>query len=142
MNFFPLYIPMALMLILTFLVWCFMYYKRIGYSIANRIDAEKLYSPAQVAKLLPDDVNAPSNNLKNLFEMPVLFYVAIIVAALHNDHSITSNLSAWSFVFFRFCHSGFHCFNGKVMSRFICYLLSSLALFVLMANVFFQVLSR
>ncbi|MCH2057302.1 MAG: MAPEG family protein [Thalassotalea sp.] len=119
-----------------------MYYKRIGYSIANRIDAEKLYSPAQVAKLLPDDVNAPSNNLKNLFEMPVLFYVTIIVAALHNDHSITSNLSAWSFVFFRYCHSSFHCFNGRVMSRFICYVLSSLALFVLMANVFFQVLSR
>lgn len=142
MNFFPLYIPMALMLLLTFLVWCLMYFKRIGYSISKRIDAQQLQTPDRVATLLPDEVNAPSNNFKNLFEMPVLFYVTIIVAALHHDHSITSNLSAWSFVIFRYCHSGFHCFNGKVMSRFICYVLSSFALFVLMANVFSQVLSR
>lgn len=142
MHFYPLFIPMATMLLLTFIVWVYMYIQRIGYSINHKIDAEKLHSPQQVSALLPDNVNAASNNLKNLFEMPVLFYVTILVAAQIPDHSMISNLAAWSFVFFRVIHSVIHCTNGKVMARFIAYLLSSIALFVMMASVFWQLFSR
>lgn len=142
MHFYPLFIPMATMLLLTFIVWVYMYIQRIGYSLNNKIDAEKLHSPQQVSALLPDNVNAASNNLKNLFEMPVLFYVTILVAAQIPDHSMISNLAAWSFVFFRVIHSVIHCTNGKVMARFIAYLLSSIALFVMMASVFWQLFSR
>ena len=139
MNFYPLYIPMAVMMSLTLLVWLYMYVRRLSYVIKHNIHADELYAPEKVARLLPDSVNAASNNLKNLFEMPVLFYITILMAAQIHDHSIVSNLAAWSFVVLRITHSVIHCGNGRVMPRFVCYLLSCLALTTLMLNVFWQV---
>ncbi|WP_448211801.1 MAPEG family protein [Colwellia sp. MEBiC06753] len=141
MNFYPLYIPLAGMMVLTMLVWCYMYFTRLRYVLAKNINAERLKTPGKVSELLPDAINAPSNNLKNLFEMPVLFYITIIVASQIPDHSIVSNLAAWSFLFFRVLHSAIHCLNGKVMARFICYMLATIALFVLIINVFSHLFS-
>ena len=135
MSFYPLFIPMLAMMILTMLVWFYMYTLRLHYVMNARIHADKLHTPEQVSLLLPDRVNAPSNNLKNLFELPVLFYGAVFIASQIPDHSIISNLAAWSFLFFRVIHSIIHCTNGKVLARFIMYILSSFSLFVLIVNV-------
>lgn len=142
MNFYPLFTPAAGMIILTLFVWAFMYYKRLSYVMTHKIHASKLSSPDRVDKLLPDDVNAPSNNLKNLFEMPVLFYVIVFIGAEVPDHSIVSNLAAWSFLFFRITHSLIHCSNGRVLSRFIVYVLSTASLIVLVANVLYQLFTQ
>lgn len=142
MNFYPLFLPMIGMMLLTMLVWCFMYYKRLSFVMKERIHADKLHIPEQVTLLLPDDVNASSNNLKNLFELPILFYAIILVASHLHDHSIISNLSAWAFLCLRTVHSVIHCSNGKVMTRFKVYVLSSIALFILIFNVLWQLLAK
>ncbi len=128
MSFYPLFLPMIGMMLLTILVWCYMYYKRLSFVMNERIHADRLHVPEQVTLLLPDDVNASSNNLKNLFELPMLFYAIILVGSHIHDHSIISNLAAWAFLFLRTLHSVIHCSNGKVMARFKVYLLSSIAL--------------
>lgn len=132
---------MAIIMLLTVLVWLYMYTKRLSYVMKHQIHADKLHAPEKVTELLPESVNAASNNLKNLFEMPVLFYITVLIAAQVPDYSIVSNIAAWSFVFFRVIHSVVHCINGRVMPRFICYVLSCIALFALMGNVFFQLFS-
>ncbi|WP_286263294.1 MAPEG family protein [Thalassotalea atypica] len=142
MSFYPLFIPMLAMMLLTMIVWFYMYTLRLNYVMKARIHADKLHAPEQVSLLLPDHVNAPSNNLKNLFELPVLFYGVILVASQIPDHSIISNLAAWSFLFFRVIHSIIHCSNGKVLARFIVYVLSSLSLFVLIANVLLSLFNQ
>ena len=142
MNFYPLFIPAASMILLTLLVWVFMYFKRLCYVIKHGILADELATPDKIDKLLPDHVNAPSNNLKNLFEMPILFYVITFIAASIPDHSIISNLAAWSFLFFRVIHSVIHCLNGKVLPRFIVYILSTLALITLTINVVTQLFNQ
>ncbi|MFD2165261.1 MAPEG family protein [Thalassotalea euphylliae] len=140
MGYHPLFLPLFGMVLLTCLVWIFMYTKRLSYVTKHRIAADRLHLPEKVAELLPDHVNAASNNLKNLFEMPVLFYVTVFVAASIHDHSVVSNLSAWAFLFLRILHSIAHCMNGKVMPRFIFYVLSCLALFTFIGSVFGQML--
>lgn len=142
MNYHPLYLPMFGMMILTITVWFTMYALRLSYVIKHRIGAQQLHKPEQVNHLLPDSVNAASNNLKNLFELPLLFYIVVIVAAQLYDHSIISNLAAWSFLLFRMIHSFIHCCNGQVLARFIAYVLSSLSLFVFIINVFIHMLNQ
>lgn len=142
MNYHPLYLPMFGMMILTITVWFTMYALRLSYVIKHRIGAQKLHKPEQVNHLLSDRVNAASNNLKNLFELPLLFYIVVIVAAQLYDHSIVSNIAAWSFLLFRIIHSFIHCCNGQVLARFIAYVLSSLSLFVFIINVFIHMLNQ
>ena len=64
--------PVLALMLLTLLVWLVMYVRRIGAMRALRIPAQALSTPDK-RSLLPEAVNRPSNNLVNLFEMPVLF---------------------------------------------------------------------
>ena len=66
--------PLVAMMVLTFVVWVFMYARRLGYMVRHGIDAQEVNTPQKMALRLPESVEAPSNNLKNLFELPVLFY--------------------------------------------------------------------
>ena len=77
--------------------------------------------------LLTDSAN-PSNNLKNLFEMPMLFYVAVVLALLLMIQDVLLVRLAWGFVILRFIHSVVHCTYNRVMHRFIAYAVSCLFL--------------
>ncbi|REL25553.1 hypothetical protein DXX93_02640 [Thalassotalea euphylliae] len=134
----PLHVPVAIMIGLTLLVWLFMYARRLTFLLRNQIDADRLKAPESVSQIIPPNINAPSNNLKNLFEMPVLFYALVLIAMQSNLESDLVSLSAWAFVLLRIPHSVIHCLNGPVMARFVCYLLSSAALIVMALNVFGQ----
>ena len=136
-----LHLPLAVMIGLTILVWLFMYARRLTFLIGNQIDADRLKAPESVSQIIPPDINAPSNNLKNLFEMPVLFYALALIAMQSKLQSDLVTLSAWAFVLLRIPHSVIHCLNGPVMARFVCYLLSSAALIVMAVNVFWQLLA-
>ena len=129
-------LPMMGMLILTMLVWIFMFIQRLGYASANKIDAEAMKTPADVQALIPGDVSTGSNNLKNLFELPVIFYaVCLYLTVLLKVDDIYLNC-AWTFLIFRALHSLIHCTYNKVMHRFMAYLVSSLALWVMVVRAF------
>jgi hypothetical protein len=66
--------PFFAMMFLTLLVWVYMYIKRIGFIRSNKISPRDLAVPGALARLSPAAVSNPSDNLKNLFEIPVLFY--------------------------------------------------------------------
>ena len=51
-----------------------MYARRIGYLKANRVHPQKLTTPANVAGIIPEEVQLPAYNLRNLLELPILFY--------------------------------------------------------------------
>ncbi|MEM7411986.1 MAG: MAPEG family protein [Myxococcota bacterium] len=113
---------------LTFVVWTYMYVRRIHFLQSAEIPPEDLIRPGGLAALSPAAVNNPSENLKNLFEMPVLFYtVALVAFALDRVDGVMLFLS-WVFVAFRALHSVVHCTVNIVMLRFGLYLVSSLAL--------------
>ncbi len=118
--------PAVAMAGLTFLVWVRLYQLRLGEMARKRIDAQDLASAADSARLLVD--TRASDNFRNLFELPVLFYAGVLLAA-HLDVVDAAALAlAWAFVGLRAVHSVVHCTYNHVMTRFVAYALATLVL--------------
>src|SRR4029077_137515 len=84
--------------------------------------------PGALAQLSPPEVSNPSDNLKNLFEVPVIFYAFALYLFVTNQVDATYVGAAWVFVAFRALHSAVHCTFNLVILRFYLYLFSTLAL--------------
>ena len=126
--------PFAAMMLLTIVVWIYMYARRLSYMFSHGIDAQQVHSPETMAALIPETVARPANNLKNLFEMPVLFYaVCLAIYQMSAVDALYVQL-AWAFVAARTLHSLVHCTFNHVMTRFTFYLLSCLALFAMIGR--------
>jgi hypothetical protein len=104
-----------------------MYIKRIGFIRSNKISPRDLAVPGALARLSPAAVSNPSDNLKNLFEIPVLFYGLALYLLVTNQVNDAYVGAAWIFAAFRALHSAVHCTINLVMLRFYLYLLSTLA---------------
>ena len=126
--------PIVLLMLHTIAVWAYMYILRIHYIVATRIPAQNLITPEQAANLLPERINLPSYNLKNLFEVPVIFYVLCISLALLQLTDVLFVNLAWTYVALRVIHSLIHCTVNHVASRFVVYVLSSLVLWIMVCR--------
>jgi hypothetical protein len=122
-----IFAPFLSMMILTVIVWFYMYAKRIPFLQQNKIDPDKL-TPAELARISPAAVANPSDNLKNLFEIPTLFYVLSLYLFVTSNVDEIYLVAAWIFVAFRVLHSAVHCTVNKVLVRFLLYVISTLAL--------------
>jgi hypothetical protein len=65
--------------------------------------------------------------LKNLFEIPVIFYASALYLFVSNQVDESYVGAAWVFVVFRALHSAVHCTFNLVMLRFYLYLVSTVA---------------
>jgi hypothetical protein len=124
-----IFLPAVAMVALTFAVWCRMYVTRIGQMKRERIHPQAVATSAQAAARLTDSCAA--DNFRNLFELPVLFYVALVVAALTQQVNVATIGLAWLFVLLRVAHSAIHCTYNKVMHRFYAYVAGGVALWLL-----------
>jgi hypothetical protein len=133
MNQTAIFGPFFVMMGLTILVWLFMFAKRIPFLNSVDIEPNDL-TPAKLAEISPPAVMNPSDNLKNLFEMPILFYaMTLYLYAVHQVDNLHL-IAAWVFVAFRAMHSAIHCTVNVVMARFAVYALSCLALFFMVGR--------
>jgi hypothetical protein len=119
--------PFFATMLLTLLVWVYMYIRRISFITKNNINPNDLTVPGTLAQLSPAAVSNPSDNLKNLFEIPVLFYALALYLFVTNQVDAAYVSAAWIFVAFRALHSAVHCTFNLVMLRFYLYLFSTLA---------------
>jgi hypothetical protein len=86
----------------------------------------------------PADVVTPSDNLKNLFELPVLFYAACIYLFQVSQVDLFYVVLAWIFVGFRILHSWMHCTANIVLRRFALYAIASAALWMMVFRAAFN----
>jgi hypothetical protein len=129
----PIILPMLALVALTFAVWVYMYVTRIGEMRRKKIEAQRLDTRLHAQGLLTDSA-VVADNLKNLFEMPILFYAALLLSmVLMIQDPLLVQLS-WSFVALRFVHSLVHCTYNRVMHRFLAYLTSCLILLLIWAR--------
>jgi hypothetical protein len=132
-------LPMLGMMLLTLFVWVYMFIQRVRFAQSHRIDIEKFKTPADVQALIPGDDSSASNNFKNLFELPVIFYaVCIYLMAAQQVDSFYVNC-AWAFLALRTVHSLIHCSYNRVAHRFAVYLLSAIALWLMVVRAFLAV---
>ena len=127
MSFKSILLPLLVQVLLTFAVWVYMYAWRIPEIARKGIDPQRLKDRAAAHELLPDSANA-SNNLKNLFELPILFYTAILLSLLLMIQDPLLVQLSWGFVGLRVVHSVIHCTYNNVNHRFVAYAVSSLFL--------------
>ena len=130
MSFQPILLPLLAQVFLTFAVWVYMYVLRLAEIRRKAIDPQELQDSARAQSLLTDSAN-PSNNLKNLFELPVLFYLAVLLSLVLMIQDVLLVRLAWGFVMLRAVHSMVHCTYNRVMHRFMAYAISCLFLLLM-----------
>ena len=124
-----IFLPALAMVALTAIVWWRMFFTRIGQMKRERIHPQAVATSAQATARLTD--SRAADNFRNLFELPVLFYLALVVAALTAQVTILTMSLAWAFVVMRIVHSAIQCSYNKVMHRFRAYVAGGLLLWTL-----------
>ena len=119
----PLLIPLLIQVLLTFFVWYKMYVARIAEMKKKRIDPQRVSTRAKGREELTDSA-ACADNLMNQFEMPVLFFVAILLALILMWQDPLLVVLAWLYVTLRIVHCIIHTTYNNVMHRFWAYVLS------------------
>lgn len=126
-----LFWPAVAMALLTCIVWFRLYFVRIPEMQRRRIHPQKVAQSAQRDTLFED--TRASDNFKNLFELPVLFYLGLFVAQSSGQAGTTVVFLAWAFVVLRWLHSLIQCTYNRVMHRFAVYSTGAVVLWLLWA---------
>jgi hypothetical protein len=126
-----IFAPMFAMMILTMVVWAYMYAKRIPFIRSLNLEPNQL-TPAELARRSPASVSNPSDNLKNLFEVPVIFYALTLFLFVAQKVDGLYLTAAWAFVVFRILHSAVHCTINIVLLRFALYAASCACVFFIL----------
>jgi len=137
----PILLPLLAQVLLTFLVWIYLYVTRLWEIQQKDIRPQQLARRSDGQSLLTESAG-PSDNFKNLFEMPVLFYLAVVLSlVLLIQDDLLVKLS-WGFVILRAIHSVIHCTYNRVLHRFTVYVASTLALILIWFRLGLYVLTQ
>lgn len=133
-----IFAPFLGMMLLTLAVWLYMYARRLSFLFANKIDYRKIDTPDKAAGVIPEKVACASYNLKNLFELPVLFYATCIYLYVSGSVDTLYLVAAWWFFIFRIVHSYIHCTSNNVPQRFGAYAVSAIGLWFIVVRAAIQ----
>jgi hypothetical protein len=129
-----IFLPMLATMTLTALVWFYMFVLRIPAMKRARVSVQTYTTPDKVSEILPDEINFSANNLKNLFELPVLYYGLCLYLYVSGNVDIAYVVAAWSFFFFRMLHSIVHCTTNIVVLRFYLYAAAAASLWFMLGR--------
>lgn len=124
-----IFLPAAAMVLLTAVVTFRMFFERVGQMKAERIPFRDIPSGSQMAARFAD--TRAADNYRNLFEAPVLFYLALVVAFASGHVTPLTLGLAWSYVALRAAHSVVHCGYNRISHRFYLFLASNVLLWIL-----------
>jgi hypothetical protein len=127
MNQAVIFQPFFATMILTVVVWVYMYGRRLPFIFSSGLDPKQM-TPLELARLSPPQVSTPSDNLKNLFELPTVFYAVVIYIYVTHQVDASYVAAAWVFFLFRALHSVVHCTFNFIPLRFFLYVISAGAL--------------
>ncbi|MEH6551941.1 MAG: MAPEG family protein [Pseudomonadales bacterium] len=126
--------PVLAMILLAFVVWIVMFVTRLKFIAAEKIESCAMDTPEKLYSLLPPSALKSAYNFKNMFEVPVLFMAMCFYLYLTGLADNTHVICAWVFVGFRVLHSLVHCSSNNVDHRFAVYLVSCIALWVMLVR--------
>jgi len=110
----------------------FVWPREIATELSDHVlDELAVASPEALARVTPPAVSTPSDNLKNLFELPVLFYVLTILALFLRKADLLFVVMAWIFVLLRIVHAAIHVTSNHVGRRFQAFAAGALVLLLM-----------
>lgn len=133
MNQAVIFQPFVATMLLTLAVWIYMYSRRLPFIFSSGLDPKQM-TPAELARRSPPQVSNPSDNLKNLFELPTVFYAVILYLYLTQQVDTPYLAAAWCFFAFRVLHSLVHCTFNLIPLRFTVYVISAAALWFMVVR--------
>lgn len=128
MNSNPLFLPLFIQIFLTFILLFRLAYLRLT-AIRQRL--VKLSDIALGQKVWPERATKTENSFNNQFQLPILFYLAILVASQQQVNSWAFVVLAYFFSFSRIIHAFIHTTSNLVRQRFIFFLIGGLVLFTM-----------
>ena len=111
--------PLLVQVGLTFALLFWMAYGRVT---ALRRGEVKVRDIALGGDAWPERVRQISNSFQNQFELPVLFYLLVVLVLVTNTADKTLVWLAWGFVASRVVHALIHTTSNVVLHRFYAYL--------------------
>ena len=130
----PLLAPVVALLAWSAVMWAWMYATRIPAIMGMRMRLDGNAPRGEQMAQLPPRVRWKADNYNHLLEQPTHFYVVALVLVLLGDQSVASLAIAWTYVALRVVHSLWQALVNFIPVRFALFLLSSLALFALVAR--------
>ena len=126
--------PMGALVALTFAVQLLIPIRRFRAAFARRVTAAD-FRYGESANV-PGEVSIPNRNYMNLFEAPVLFYVACLTLYVTGHVDTVVVALAWAFVALRAAHSAVHLTYNNVMHRLTFFALGNVVLVALWIRFF------
>jgi hypothetical protein len=121
--------PLIAQVVLVGSVMVRMYTARVAEMRARRISPQSIATSRSAADTLKDV--AAADNLRNLFELPVLFFTLGCALAITDTVTTLQLALAWTYVGLRVVHSFIHVTYNRVIHRFAAYLASTVCLFLM-----------
>jgi hypothetical protein len=140
--------PVAILAAWTMIIWLWMYVTRLPAMKRAGIDGTKMVGTT--GKGLRDDLVAKgeekvswvADNYNHLHEAPTIFYAVCLVLSMIGQGDNLNATIAWAYVAFRIAHSLVQIFGNRVMIRFVLFVLSSIALIMLVTHAGISVFSH
>ena len=118
--------PIVAMVGITFLAWLRLYHLRFAEMLRRKIDPQSIALSAQKDAGLSDTRGA--DNFNNQFQLPVLFYIAVLLAYATGQGGGLFLQLAWAFVAARLVHALIQWTYNRVVHRFAVYAIGALIL--------------
>lgn len=113
-----LILAMAAQVLLTIIVLILMGRERIPRVMSGEVDIKDI---AVERTAYPLKARLLSNCFDNQFQLPVLFYVAVLLTLWAGTVSWLELVLAWTFVALRYAHAAIHITTNRLEHRFIAY---------------------
>jgi hypothetical protein len=127
----PILQPVVALLVWSMLVWFWLLITRVPAMQAMKIRLDPEIPPKDLTRSLPARVRWVADNYNHLMEQPTLFYAAAVTVAIADPVNAVAYASAWAYVSLRVAHSLTQTLFNHIMTRFALFVVSSLALIVL-----------
>ena len=107
--------PLIGMVVLTLLVTIRLLYFSINSTLTGKVHIKqfRIYDGE-----FPTNFQSARQHYKNMFEMPILFYILCILLIINNNYTQFDVILSWGFVLFRVLHSLARIPNRDVNLRF------------------------
>lgn len=119
--------PTFVLVTLIFAVWFTLFVQRTAHMRRTPPTADT-FATGESSLRYFEPVEMPANNLRNLFELPVLYFALVPLLLITHQAGQAQVCLAWAFVLLRVAHSVIHIGSKQVPLRFLAYAASTAAL--------------
>lgn len=138
----PILQPVVVLLGWTWFMSVWVLVTRIPAMLAQNIALDPNVPPKDLTRDLPAKVRWKADNYNHLMEAPTLFYAVALVIGFSDPGNGAAVTTAWGYVLLRVLHSLVQALVNHIPTRLFLFVLSTIALAVLMWHAALAVIAK